>query len=445
MNRTNIAERAICTWKNHFVAIRTGAPSTYRLSNWCKDLEQTDITLNMLCLCTTNPLLSAYEAIEGMFSFDRTPMAPIGTEVMIHIKPNRHQTWGYLAIRACLLDPAITHTDRITKATQHLIRTIDGQSDAPADELRAIQNLRDLITRATQNQSDTVPINEPNPTFHNDAPPSFAPTLSNLVSPDPSPLVAPDHISPQPLHTAPHARVPNHRPTVIPLEEHKYEPATDQEPQYNLRSRPHTVLSAIAMTGEANARGMIVSAVIDNRTGTKTMQYIRKCDIPKNCLKSVAYSKIVVIERPQKKEKEWTCLTVVGTYINYPGNTTIPTSDLTTAKLLFNSVVSTDGATFHGGNLKVFYLNTPMDRLEYMRLKFDLIPQEMITKYKLNDCNEDGWIYMRIDLGMYGLPQEGILANKPSQNAWPKQVTTSANTLHDYGGTYGIPSPSVLL
>ncbi|KAL7475357.1 hypothetical protein ACHAW6_001273 [Cyclotella cf. meneghiniana] len=179
MHRTNTAERAICTWKNHFVAIHAGTPSTYCLSNWCKDLEQTDIILNMLRPCTTNPLLSAYEAMEGMFSFDRTPMAPIGTEVMIHIKPNQCQTWGYQAIWAwyfapalkyyhcieagteagairvsntfkflhhSLPDPTITNTNRITKATQHLIRTIGRQPNAPPDELQAIQHLKDLIT-----------------------------------------------------------------------------------------------------------------------------------------------------------------------------------------------------------------------------------------------------------------------------------------------------------
>eukprot|EP00804_Cyclotella_cryptica_P023574 CCRYP_011918-RA/>CCRYP_011918-RA protein AED:0.46 eAED:0.46 QI:0/-1/0/1/-1/1/1/0/214 len=142
------------------------------------------------------------------------------------------------------------------------------------------------------------------------------------------------------------------------------------------------------------------------------MQYIRKCDTPKDRLKSVAYSKIVVVKCPQKKEKERTYLTVVGTYIDYPGNTAVPTSDLTTAKLLFNSVISTLGATFHGGDLKNFYPNTPMGRPKYMRLKFDIIPQEVITKYKLTDYNKVGWFYVHINLGMYGLPQAGILANK---------------------------------
>ena len=126
----------------------------------------------------------------------------------------------------------------------------------------------------------------------------------------------------------------------------------------------------------------------------------------------MAYSKIVVVERPQKQEKQRTRLTVVGTFIDYPWDKAVPTSDLTTAKLLFNSVLSTTGATFHGGDLKNFYLNTPMDRPEFMKLKFTLIPDEIVTAYNLHDFEEDGWVYVRIDLGMYGLPQAGILANK---------------------------------
>ncbi|KAL7474459.1 hypothetical protein ACHAW6_000435, partial [Cyclotella cf. meneghiniana] len=142
------------------------------------------------------------------------------------------------------------------------------------------------------------------------------------------------------------------------------------------------------------------------------MEYIHRNEIPKDRLKNIAYSKIVVVERPHKKEKERTRLTVVGTHINYPWDKAVPTSDLTTAKILFNSVISTPGATFHGGDIKNFYLNTPMDRPEYMKLKFDLIPDEIVKHYKLRDYVEDGWVYVRINLGMYGLPQAGILANK---------------------------------
>ena len=47
-----------------------------------------------------------------------------------------------------------------------------------------------------------------------------------------------------------------------------------------------------------------------------------------------------------------------------------------------------------------------------MRLPFDIIPTEIIEAYHLDDLVHNGWIYIKIRKGMYGLPQAGILANK---------------------------------
>ncbi len=41
---------------------------------------------------------------------------------------------------------------------------------------------------------------------------------------------------------------------------------------------------------------------------------------------------------------------------------------------------------------KNFYLNTLMPRPEYMRLKLDLIPEEIIEQYKLREKAKDGWV-----------------------------------------------------
>ena len=54
-------------------------------------LEQCDITFNMMRPCTTNLNLSAFESMEGMYSFEATPMAPVDTETLIHAKPVRRQ------------------------------------------------------------------------------------------------------------------------------------------------------------------------------------------------------------------------------------------------------------------------------------------------------------------------------------------------------------------
>ncbi len=99
--------------------------------------------------------------------------------------------------------------------------------------------------------------------------------------------------------------------------------------------------------------------------------------------------------------------------IDYPWNKSMPTADLTTAKLLFNSAISTPGALFYSINLANFYFNTPMERYEYMRLWLDILPQEIIDKYTLNKIvDANGWVYVKICKGMYGLPQAGILTNK---------------------------------
>ena len=48
-----------------------------------------------------------------------------------------------------------------------------------------------------------------------------------------------------------------------------------------------------------------------------------------------------------------------------------------------------------------------------MRLPLKIIPQEIIEKYDLNTLVDDqGWIYIRIDKGMYGLKQAEIIANQ---------------------------------
>ena len=53
-----------------------------------------------------------------------------------------------------------------------------------------------------------------------------------------------------------------------------------------------------------------------------------------------------------------------------------------------------------------------MDRPEYMRLPIKILPEEIITKYKLQGIASGGWVYCRIAKGMYGLPHAGLLANK---------------------------------
>ena len=50
---------------------------------------------------------------------------------------------------------------------------------------------------------------------------------------------------------------------------------------------------------------------------------------------------------------------------------------------------------------------------KYMSLKIAELPQDFIDKYKLqNNEIKDGYVYLEIRKGMYGLTQAGILVQK---------------------------------
>jgi hypothetical protein len=66
--------------------------------------------------------------------------------------------------------------------------------------------------------------------------------------------------------------------------------------------------------------------------------------IPKGC--KVTYGSFVVYIKDHKEEKERTRLTVGGDQIEFPGDKSIHTAGLTTAKILINSVISILGAKF---------------------------------------------------------------------------------------------------
>jgi hypothetical protein len=146
--------------------------------------------------------------------------------------------------------------------------------------------------------------------------------------------------------------------------------------------------------------------------GTNTLFPIQNDKIPIECWKEITYSKVVCKVQPEKGDAaNRTRITIGSNNIAYLGDLDTPTGSLKLVKLLINSVLSQQGARFATFDLKDFYLNTPLDRPEYVHIKITDIPEEFITKYTLNDFVRDGWVYFEMRRGMYGLPQAGILAN----------------------------------
>ena len=89
--------------------------------------------------------------------------------------------------------------------------------------------------------------------------------------------------------------------------------------------------------------------------------------------------------QPQKDDPNRVRIPAGGNLIKYPGELTTRTADFTTSKLLWNSVISTDDARFAALDVGNFYLETPLERYEYMRLPLKHFPEHTIEQYNLRE------------------------------------------------------------
>ncbi len=77
---------------------------------------------------------------------------------------------------------------------------------------------------------------------------------------------------------------------------------------------------------------------------------------------------------PQKADPHCIRITAGGNLIKYPCELSTRTPDLTTSKLMWNSVLITEGAKYMCLNIKYFYLTAPLDRFKYMKMPLVLFP-----------------------------------------------------------------------
>jgi hypothetical protein len=69
-HRANKAERAIQTFKHHFIAGLCSTPTAFPMHLWCRLLPQATITLNLLRPSTITPRISAHAMLEGRNKFN---------------------------------------------------------------------------------------------------------------------------------------------------------------------------------------------------------------------------------------------------------------------------------------------------------------------------------------------------------------------------------------
>lgn len=106
VHQRNAAERAICTFKNHFIAGLCSVDKDFPIHLWDRLLPQALLMLNLLLGSHFNPKLSAWAQLNSPFDFNPTPIAPPGIHVLVHDKPSTHTSWSPHALDGWYLGPA---------------------------------------------------------------------------------------------------------------------------------------------------------------------------------------------------------------------------------------------------------------------------------------------------------------------------------------------------
>ncbi len=123
----------------------------------------------------------------------------------------------------------------------------------------------------------------------------------------------------------------------------------------------------------------------DNKMGQKGTCSVfvitwKEIDAAKAAGAEWTYTRIVVNFWPQKDDPNQICIAVGSNLIKYKGDTSTRTAELTTSKLLWNSILSTEDAKYMCLDLNNFYLAAALDSFEYMEIPLALFPEWVKTQ-----------------------------------------------------------------
>jgi hypothetical protein len=486
-HRRNAAERAIQTFKGHFIAVLAGVDSSFPINQWDELLPQTVLTLNLLRQSNVAPNISAWAYHHGSFDYNRMPLAPMGCAVQFHIKPSRRKTFGehsedgfYLKTseehyrthiifvkktrakrladtvffkHKYITQPTITPADAIVNAFNKLRQTIQGIQHSKEDaQYEAIERIMQQAQQQPIQQAEQVNIPRverelteqvPRVRFAEEPASPKEPQerlvvawpKEQIVQPSKSPTPKPKPILKEPKYIAKpdsiaeRVKAKRQQPETTQTEsiaervarrrrERKVEVAhavLDQETGQLLEYRQllkHPRFKELWNRSGADEFGRLAQGIKGRVKATDTIRFIHKHEVPADRFKDVTYVKFVCTIRTEKKDPYRTRATMGGNLINYPDDVGTPTANMLLVKIFLNSVISTRGARFANADIANFYLMTPLKRPEYAKIRLSDIPEEIMEEYNLREkATPDGWVYIKVIRGMYGLPQAGSLGH----------------------------------
>jgi hypothetical protein len=124
--------------------------------------------------------------------------------------------------------------------------------------------------------------------------------------------------------------------------------------------------------------------------GTDAIFVMTHDDIRRLNGKKYTYARIVMDHRPQKADPNRIRITAGGNLVQYDGDVSVRSADITTAKLHWNSVISTKDARYMCLDISLFYLTAALEYYEYMKMPLTLFPTWIVEQYDLEKQTK-GW------------------------------------------------------
>ena len=149
--------------------------------------------------------------------------------------------------------------------------------------------------------------------------------------------------------------------------------------------------------GLSNELGQLAQGVGDCISGTDTIDFIRKHEVPSN--KKITYANFICDYRPLKTELYRVRLTVGSDKLEYEYDSSSPATSLLETKLILSSTISdaSKGARFSSADLKDHFLASPIPENEYMRIHERYFLEDIRLQYKISNLvNTDGYACARI-------------------------------------------------
>jgi hypothetical protein len=105
----NASERAISSFKEHFVAAIATVNMLCLLQLWDEFLPQVKLTLNLLRFSCCNPLISTNHKLYGPLDFNKMHLTPLATKALFYGDPATQTSWAPHATDGFYVGPAINH------------------------------------------------------------------------------------------------------------------------------------------------------------------------------------------------------------------------------------------------------------------------------------------------------------------------------------------------